>query len=40
MVRVGGQGDPLGPEDFKKFIVDDLTQWKNVIAAARIELID
>jgi tripartite-type tricarboxylate transporter receptor subunit TctC len=40
MVGVGGLGDPLGPEDFKKFIVDDLTQWRNVIAAARIEQID
>lgn len=40
MVRVGGQGDPLSPEEFKKFILDDLAQWKKVIAAARIELID
>ena len=40
MISVGGQGDPLGPEEFKKFVIDDLTQWKNVIATARIEPVD
>jgi tripartite-type tricarboxylate transporter receptor subunit TctC len=40
MISVGGQGDPLAPDGFRNFILEDLAQWKNVITTARIEQID
>ena len=40
IINVGGQGDPLGPDKFAKFVARDLKQWQNVIAASKIERVD
>jgi len=40
IISVGGQGDPLGPDEFAKFIARDLKQWQDVIAASKIERVD
>lgn len=40
IINVGGQGDPLGPDEFAKFVERDLKRWRDVIAAGKIGQVD